>query len=434
MKIQTKRKAYEEVMALPRPVSQNPVKQWLILRWLLKTLSAGELKKVHFHCTESGMEKLPAGKPCLILMNHSSFLDLKIASTVLYPRPFHIVCTADGFVGKDWLMRRIGCIPTYKFITDLLLVKHMLYALKELKSSVLMFPEASYSFDGTATPLPESLGKCIKLLKAPVVMIQNRGGYLYDPLYNGLQLRDVQVTAEMKALLTEEEVREKSAGEINEILRKEFSFDHFRWQQEHRIRVTEGFRADHLNRVLYKCPHCMTEGQMEGKGTRLICHACRKEYELTEDGFMRALEGETEIPHIPDWYRWERSCVAKELEEGSYRLDVPVDIRVMVDTKCIYEVGEGRLVHTKDGFHLTGCDGKLDYRQKPQNSYSLYADYYWYEIGDMICIGDSKVQYYCFPKDGADVVAKARLATEELYRMTVGSSSKNKNRKGKVYE
>jgi hypothetical protein len=36
--------------------------------------------------------------------------------------------------------------------------------LRKQDSSVLMLPEASYSFDGTATPLPESLGKCIKLL------------------------------------------------------------------------------------------------------------------------------------------------------------------------------------------------------------------------------------------------------------------------------
>jgi hypothetical protein len=46
----------------------------------------------------------------------------------------------------------------------------------------------------------------------------------------------------------------------------------------------------------------------------------------------------------------------------------------------------------------------------------LYADYYWYEIGDMICIGNNDVLYYCFPK-GADPVAKARLATEELYKL-----------------
>ena len=85
--------------------------------------------------------------------------------------------------------------------------------------------------------------------------------------------------------------------------------------------------------------------------------------------------------------------------------------------KCIYEVGEGRLVHTAEGFHLTGCDGQLDYTQKPLASYSLYSDYYWYELGDMICIGDRRVLYYCFPQNGEDVVAKTRLATEELYHL-----------------
>ena len=34
-----------------------------------------------------------------------------------------------------------------------------------------MYPEASYSFDGTATPLPESLGKLVKKLGIPVVAI-----------------------------------------------------------------------------------------------------------------------------------------------------------------------------------------------------------------------------------------------------------------------
>jgi hypothetical protein len=49
--------------------------------------------------------------------------------------------------------------------------------------------------------------------------------------------------------------------------------------------------------------------------------------------------------------------------------------------------------------------------------YSAYADYYWYEIGDMICIGDQEILYYCFPQEGGDVVAKTRLATEELYKI-----------------
>ncbi len=33
-------------------------------------------------------------------------------------------------------MRAIGCIPTKKFVTDMVLIRDMLFALKQLKSSV----------------------------------------------------------------------------------------------------------------------------------------------------------------------------------------------------------------------------------------------------------------------------------------------------------
>ena len=417
MKIKVKEARYEDVLAHPVGLHRQPLRPGPLFRFLMKALSASDLKATHFTHKEIGMEKLGKREPCLILMNHSSFIDLKIAATILYPRPFNIVCTSDGFVGKGWLMRAIGCIPTKKFVTDTVLIRDMLFALKKLNSSILMFPEAGYSFDGTATLLPESLGKCLKILRVPVVMIRTYGAFARDPLYNNLNLRQVNVSADMEYLLSPEEIAEKSVEDLNSILADKFSFDNFRWQQENKIRIAEAFRADYLNRVLYKCPHCRTEGKMLGRGTSLTCGACGKAYELTEYGFMKAADGNTEFAHIPDWYRWERECVRREIQEGSYRLDVPVDIYMMVDTKSIYRVGTGRLEHSINGFHLTGCDGRLDYSQKPNASYSLNSDYYWYEIGDMISIGNTDVLYYCFPKEG-DVVAKTRLAAEELYKLT----------------
>lgn len=417
MKIKIQEATYEEVLALPVGLHRRPVRPVRPLRWLMKQLSAADLRETHFTCRRIGMEKLAQGEPCLILMNHSSFIDLKIAATILYPRPFNIVCTSDGFVGKEGLMRAIGCIPTKKFVPDMTLVRDMMYALKKLKSSVLMFPEASYSFDGTATPLPESLGKCLKMLGVPVVMIRTFGAFARDPLYNNLKLRKVDVSADMEYLLSPGDISEKSAEELNEILREKFTFDNFRWQQENGIRIEEEFRADCLNRVLYKCPACLTEGKMLGKGTRLSCGSCGKTYELTEYGFLKADKGKAEFEHIPDWYRWERECVRKELLTGEYCLDTAVDIYMMVNTKSIYKVGTGRLEHTPEGFHLTGCGGRLDYFQKPLASYSLYSDYYWYEVGDMICIGNSEALYYCFPRESGDVVAKTRLAAEELYKI-----------------
>ncbi|MBD5514382.1 MAG: 1-acyl-sn-glycerol-3-phosphate acyltransferase [Lachnospiraceae bacterium] len=441
MKIKTAKMSYEEVLALPVTMHQKPIKQRLLFRVVLLLLSIWDLWMTRFTYRMIGMEKLEKGEPCLVLMNHSSFIDLKIAARLMCTRPFHIICTADGFVGKRWLMRQIGCIPTRKFMTDVTLVRDMVYATRELKSSILMFPEASYSFDGTQTPLPDSLGKCLKILKVPVVMIRTHGAFARDPLYNNLQLRKVRVSADVEYLLSPKEIAEKSQQELNDILQEKFTFDYFRWQQENEIRIKEPFRADGLNRMLYKCPRCKAEGQMLGQGTKILCKLCGKAYELTEYGYLKDLEtdmqecgedeakesesltvnyseaGEAHFTHIPDWYHWERECVRQEILSGNYRMDVPVTIYMMVNTDRIYQVGEGVLSHSAEGFRLTGCDGRLDYRQEPLASYSLYSDFYWYEIGDVISIGDARVQYYCFPKESGDIVAKARLAAEELYKL-----------------
>lgn len=415
MKIKIKQKSYEEVLALPHHAHKKPHRQNLFWRTLLRIVAAPDLVATHFKFKKIGMERLGRREPALFLMNHSSFIDLEIAARMLYPRPYNIVCTTDGFVGKRLLMRQLGCIPTNKFVSDLNLVRDMIYATKTLKSSVLMFPEAGYSFDGTATRLPDSLGKCAKLLGIPVVIIKTYGAFTRDPLYNNLQRRHVNVHATMEYLLSPAEIKSLSAAEIAEKINAQFTFDSFRWQQENHVRVAEPFRADYLNRLLYKCPACHAEGKTEGKGEHLTCHACGKSWFLDEYGVLSATTGDTEFSHIPDWFRWQRDCVREELKENRYLLEADVDIYMLADTKCLYRVGEGRLTHSRAGFHLMGCDGKLEYSQDPILSYTLNADFNWYEIGDVISIGTNHALYYCFPKGAGDIAAKARLATEELY-------------------
>ncbi|MBR4099377.1 MAG: 1-acyl-sn-glycerol-3-phosphate acyltransferase [Clostridia bacterium] len=417
MKIKTRKLSYSEVLKLKPKSHKKPLKPFFLLALVIRVLSFFELLKVGFSYEKIGMERLSKKEPCLILMNHSSFIDLKIASALLFPRKYNIVMTSDGFVGKNLLMRLIGCVPTQKFISDSLLVKDIFHCVKKQKSSILMYPEASYSFDGTATPLPESLGKLIKKLGIPVVMIRTYGAFAYDPLYNNLQTRRVKISAKMEYLLSPREIKEKTFEEINNILKSQFSFDNFRWQQQNGIKITEKFRADCLNRVLYKCPNCLAEGKTKGEGTTLTCKNCGKTYELTQDGFMKAESGETEFPHIPDWYAWQRDCVRDEIIKDKYKIEREVDIYMMIDTKCIYKVGDGVLTHTKNGFTLKGCDGKLNYTHSPELSYSLYSDFYWYEIGDVISIGTSKVLYYCIPKSKEDIVAKARIGAEEIYKL-----------------
>ena len=146
---------------------------------------------------------------------------------------------------------------------------------------------------------------------------------------------------------------------------------------------------------------------VNGLGYEIYCSA---------GAFAKASVGETEYPHIPDWYSWQRECVKKELEDGTYLLDTDVQIAVQVNLKGVCNIGKGHLRHDENGFHLTGADGKLDYKQSPLFSHTVYSDYYWYEIGDVIGIGDNEFSYFCFPSESVSVT-KVRLAAEELYKM-----------------
>ncbi len=411
MKIKIKTKKYSEVLKLKKRAHKNPKKPSFILRKLIYLISKKEVKNCNVEFIEKDMHKLGKKEPCLIIMNHSCFLDLKIAFTYFKDRQFNTVATSDGFIGKETLMRYIGCIPTDKFVSDVTLIKDISYAIKRNRS-VLLYPEAGYSFDGTSIILPESLGKLIKFLKVPVVTLITNGAFLHDPLYNNLQLRKTSVKVDVTYLLSKDDIENKTAENLNDLMKDVFSFDAFKYQQENGVEIKELFRAHGLDRLLYKCPHCLGEN-MSSKENAVKCNDCGVEYVLNEFG---ALESQNpKFTHIPDWVAWEREEVRKEIINGTYSLDIPVKIGVLADYKAIYFVGEGRLKHDENGFVLVGEDG-LNYYQPPLSSYTLNADYFWYEIGDIISIGDKNYLYYCFPLERHSV-AKTRLAVEELYKI-----------------
>lgn len=416
MKINTRILPYEEVLKLPRLQHKKPLKPSRFLATVVRIACIPALWQTKFSYTTERMD-LVKDQPCLILMNHSSFTDMKLAFGIFYPKPLGIVTSVDamsGILGK--LMRFLGCTPTHKYVTDLSLISDIKYMLKTNQTNVLMYPEAGYSFDGRATTLPRRMGVLIKRLGVPVVTVITQGAFARDPLYNMLQIRKVKVSAHVKCIATAEETQEKSVAELDALLEEAFSFDNFAWQRDNKVSIDVPFRADGLHRILYKCPHCGTENQMEGKGIHLTCHACGMRWEMDEYGQLTACEGDTIYPHIPDWYIWQRNCVRQELEDGTYLLDADVEIAMQVNLDGICKIGRGHLIHDLNGFHLTGADGKLDYKQSAAASHTLYSDYYWYEIGDVIGIGNNEFSYFCFP-DSSVSVTKARLAAEELYKM-----------------
>nr|MCR5262348.1 zinc-ribbon domain-containing protein [Clostridiales bacterium] len=217
-----------------------------------------------------------------------------------------------------------------------------------------------------------------------------------------------------------EEVADLDADEINRRLVSAFQYDEYAWQLERGIRVKYKGRAEGLEKILYQCPSCGAEFKMKTSGTELRCSACGKKWTMTELGQLESEDGEPIFTHIPDWYEWERDNVRREVDNGVYSTgEMPVTVRSLPNAKRFILLGEGKMTHDMNGFHVSGVDNDGDPfgMEKPVPSlYSCHIEYeYLGKFGDCVDLNTLDDTWYIYPHNCEFAVTKMALATEELY-------------------
>jgi hypothetical protein len=159
---------------------------------------------------------------------------------------------------------------------------------------------------------------------------------------------------------------------------------------------------------------------MDSKGTELFCTACGKRWNWNEDGYLQALEGETEFDHIPDWFEWERRQVAQQIEDGTYRYEDTVDVQSLPRVYRYIPLGKAKLTHdAKEGFILEGEYRGEKYRiqRQPLQINSLHVEYDFGPLKGIDCldISTENDSFYCKPSQ-ENVITKLAFATEEIYQ------------------
>ncbi len=371
------------------------------------------------HIIKTGMEGIKP--PYLLLGNHNAFFDMSVSATATFPHFANYIVAIDGFIGREGLLRNIGCICKRKFTSDISLIRHIHTVIKN-KGIVAIYPEARYSLCGTTAPLPQSLGQLCKSLGVPVVTLMCHGHHINHPFWNTRHERGVKPTsAEMRVLYTPEQMQTMTAGDINAGLVQAFQYDDFAWQYQNKISVDCPDRAVGLEKVLYQCPHCKQEYAMSSEGAQIKCGACGKSWTMDEYGRLSADAGETEFAHIPDWYEWERQNVRREVEDGTYNSGaLPVHVESLPNAKGYIDLGEGIMTHDMNGFTVTlhSQDGEEPrIMTKPVPSlYSCHIEYnYLFSHGDCVDLNTLDDTWYVYPHDCAFSVTKMAIATEELY-------------------
>lgn len=401
----------------PFAMEEPPVRQHPLLMPLLWGASWVLTARFGMRLERSGMQGLKP--PFLVLATHQGFLDYFITPRALFPLRANYVSDMEGFAnyGK-WLYRHGGCIGKRRYTPDVSVMNNIRYALFRLRQPVVLFPESRHSDAGITAALPQNLGRLVKVLGVPVVILAAHGVYLANPFWDEEHTRKTRLSAKLSLLYTKEQVAQLSPAVMQAEIERQLTYDEYAWQLAEGIRIEEPRRARGLHLPLYQCMHCGAE-RMESRDTTLHCRACGAQWELQPDGQLRAQDGT--LLHIPDWYRWEREQVREEIRQGRYGLNVRVRIEALPNEKGFVPCGEGTLSHDRRGFTLT-ADGLPD---GVRDSFPLHiparaltsvqTEYNYRGKGPCLVLSTRDCCYYLYSHDSKFLVTKILFATEQLF-------------------
>ena len=381
-------------------------------------ISFPDLRKRKFTLEKINMEVLEG--PYLMLVTHSSMVDFNVMLKATHPHKVNNVMTLEGFnTYTEPLMRSLGVLGTRKYINDMNLIRNIKYCIEKLGNTFVLFPEARYSLDGCTSYIPSSTAKLIKVLKVPVVVLKIQGNFITCPQWIKIN-KKTHVEAQMVQIITREECKDISLDEIANRIREHFTYDDYKWQLENKIKIDHPKRAEGLHALLYKCPHCKAESQMDSKGTKLFCNACGKTWEMDEYGQLHALDGKTEFSHIPDWSNWERACVRKEIEDGTYYFEDTVRVETLPGSLKFYKQGEGTLIQTPEGTTVKCNYYGEEYTlfRSAKSLESMHIEYDYLGRGDCVDISIPNDSFWCYVSK-KDCITKISFATEEIHKLAV---------------
>lgn len=406
--------------------AKKPRKGSKFLMWVARTFIVNPtFRKTPLTIKKINMEGLKP--PYMLLGTHASEIDFSVMARAILPaKRLNAVCAIDGIRDHgEWLMRSLGIIGKRKFIKDYDLIRNLRFGAEKYGNIVCMYPEARYSFAGCCEYVPPSVGKLCKLLKIPVVILRMYGNFIIGPQWNKPRQK-LPLYTEIEQIITAEEIKTLPVDEINERILKGLERDDYRYQLENKIENKYKRRAEGLDNILYRCPHCNAEFKMHSKGTRLWCGECGKAWQMNTLGQLSAEEGETEYSHIPDWFNWERACVREEVRNGTYRFDAEVEVHTLPNAKRFYHHGRGRFVQTAEGTTLTcrayGEDMEINWAPAELESVHIEFDYPFEKkkykdciLGDCVDISTNEDSYWLHPLNDRLQLMKISFATEEIY-------------------
>lgn len=247
----------------------------------------------------------PKHKNFIVISNHSDALD-----------PIYILCSLKKYV-RFVMGDHVIFNPVVKFFLKTMcgwIVKgrdnHPSVLIEEMKASAEEGVPLGLFAEGTITPNGETgffsprTGQLVKDLGVALITYRVKGGFFHTPRW-GTGLRKGRIHAGVVHEYSAEELEGMTAEEINAIIKRDIYVNAFE-EQRKRLRYYKGKNlAEHIERILYVCPHCKQIGTLHSKGNFLTCD-CGYKVEFGQDGFFHQCEKALVFDNVLDWDKWQK--------------------------------------------------------------------------------------------------------------------------------
>ena len=388
------------------------------LYWLIYTLGKLVYKKkygMRFNFVDDPRKE---EGPVIVIANHASRNDYLFVGIPLYPIRFNFVAGYN------------------EFFEDSYTVMEILRAIRQNKNSVCFYPEGLSSISGANQPSVPGTGKLLKLLKVPVYSVVTKGSYLIMPKYKfGYKERYAHTETTIKKAFSVEDLKNMSAEEIESKVDEILYQDDYEWAKDNHITYKDNKEgiAEGLEGLLFRCPKCGHDFEIETKGNTIKCKHCGNEAYINNDYTIHPKSKEDKIPTTQKkWFDLERIELRKEIDSNpDYVFEVETTLGVFPKNKLLkfgktaLIAGKGKLILSKkDGFSYIGTMNGKPYKMHVPNL-NMYTFVMCYGPKIIHFFYQGELRQFTFAQYG--MAAKVLLIQNEIHRSVGGKWQMLKN-------
>lgn len=256
--------------------------------------------------------------PLLILPNHNADLDPLFVISA-FPKCVYFVASEhvlrSGAASK-LLSFGTKIIPRQKGGSASATVRGIIRNLHD-GYDVCIFPEGNRSWDGVTRPIIPSTGKMARMSGAKLVTYRTEGVYFSNPRWSGGSIRRGRTRGRIVGVYEPEYLKSLTPKAVQELIERDLYEDAYGRQRKKPVKFRGRRLAEHLETLLFICPNCRAEGQLESSGNYFYCKCCGTKLRYTEEGFF---VGDGAIfDSVLDWNIWQtevikEKCAAAENE------------------------------------------------------------------------------------------------------------------------